>query len=177
MPQNEVPGVPNSGAMGYAALDFMPDMNSISYKVVVSNIYGPTASHIHAGAMGANGPVIAFLYNATGPVNSATATFGTLSSGTLTPASFIGPAKGMSVKAFVDMYITPSMAYVNVHTTMYPNGNIRGQISHMPMPMSNMMMAPTMAPMPMPMAPMPMMMGPMPMPGMPTTAGRRMLAV
>lgn len=59
------------------------------------------------------------------------------------------------------------MAYVNVHTTMYPNGNIRGQISHMPMPMSNMMMAPTMAPMPMPMAPMPMMMGPMPMPGDP----------
>ena len=40
--------------MGYADLDFMPDMNSISYKVVVSNIYGPTASHIHAGAMGAS---------------------------------------------------------------------------------------------------------------------------
>ncbi len=42
--------VPNSGAVGYAILKFMPESSTIYYKLVVSNIYGPVAAHIHGGA-------------------------------------------------------------------------------------------------------------------------------
>ncbi|EIE18225.1 hypothetical protein COCSUDRAFT_60425 [Coccomyxa subellipsoidea C-169] len=134
--------------MGHAELNFMPDSNTISYKVVVSNVYGPTAAHIHAGNSSTNGPVIAFLYNATGPVNDAAATFGELSSGTLTPANFIGPAKDTTtVQAFVDKWVTTGDSYVNVHTAKYPGGNIRGQVMLMAMNggMMPMSMAPAMA--------------------------------
>lgn len=45
-----VRSVPNSGALGYAILKFMPDTSTIYYKLVVSNIYNAVAAHIHAGA-------------------------------------------------------------------------------------------------------------------------------
>ncbi|BDA47774.1 hypothetical protein COCOBI_11-0310 [Coccomyxa sp. Obi] len=199
LPQNQVPGVPNSGALGYAILKFMPDTSTIYYKLVVSNIYSPIAAHIHGGAPNANGPVIAVLYSPATPVNSATAMFGKLANGTLTPANFTGPAKGLSFSEFVDKYVKTGNSYVNVHTTQNPDGLIRGQVDSMAMqmytPMAPMMgpmpmpmpmmpepmamapMAMPMAPMPMPMAPMAMPMPPMPMPGMKTaTAGRRMLS-
>lgn len=44
-----LPRVPNSGAMGYAVLEIMPDSNEIMYNIGLFNCYGPIAGHIHAG--------------------------------------------------------------------------------------------------------------------------------
>lgn len=158
LPQNQIPGVPNSGAMGYAVLEIMPDSNEIMYNIGLFNCYGPIAGHIHAGNKTSNGDVIVPLYAANpATVNTATPVYGTLVSGMVNPANFTGPAKGMSLQAFIDMYVSTGDSYVNVHSKAHPDGLIRGQIDDMAMMSgmapamgpSMMMMAPSMAPMPM----------------------------
>jgi len=104
--------------------------SSIKYSLSVMNIYAPTAAHIHAGAPGMNGPVVAFLYkNPNMMPSNMTATNGMLASGMLMSDSFVGPAKNMTVMAFYQKYIATDMAYVNVHTTEHPDGEIRANIT------------------------------------------------
>jgi hypothetical protein len=53
-------------------------------------------------------------------------------SGTITPASVIGPAaQGIQAGEFAELVraLRAGAAYANVHTTTFPGGEIRGQIS------------------------------------------------
>ncbi|MFD1848884.1 CHRD domain-containing protein [Oceanobacillus bengalensis] len=49
--------------------------------------------------------------------------------GLIREADFVGPLKGKSITDFVDLMMS-GKTYVNVHTKMYPNGEIRGQIRY-----------------------------------------------
>ncbi len=81
----------------------------------IDNLSGPiTASHIHTGSSGTNGPVLISL----GPLPSAGGTFATLSN---------APVKSMQ-----DVLANPSAFYINVHTSMHPGGEIRGQLACAP---------------------------------------------
>ena len=51
-----------------------------------------------------------------------------LGAGTLTAASLQGPLTGKHVSDLVNLMKTGE-AYVDIHTTRHPNGEIRGQIS------------------------------------------------
>lgn len=101
---NEVP--PNeSAAVGIAAIEI--DGNAVSYAILVNGLTGPvTAAHIHEAPAGQNGnPVI---------------TFNPPLFGSVTVAD----------QALLDrIRVNPSNFYVNVHTSQFAGGEIRGALS------------------------------------------------
>ena len=82
---NEVPPVTTAGS-GIAIFHVLPvgHQQVINYQLDLKNIRGVTGTHIHSGKQGANGPVVAGLFNPsmngppTGAIN------GLLMAGTLT---------------------------------------------------------------------------------------------
>jgi hypothetical protein len=119
----EVPPV-QTDATGSAEFT-APHFDNISYSLSVSNMDKVTATHIHSGKQGENGPILVTLFKAetpsTEPIN------GNLASGNITNANLEGPMTGKTV-----LDLTQSMeageTYVNVHSEEHPNGEIRGQI-------------------------------------------------
>jgi glucose/arabinose dehydrogenase len=89
-------------------------------------IQNVTASHIHLGAYKQNGPVVVFLYG--GPTRSFSA--GELiARGTWTNADLIARPTFTPTIAGLAERIRQGRAYVNVHTTAHPGGEVRGQIA------------------------------------------------
>jgi hypothetical protein len=121
--RNEVPPV-ETRAQGEAILHVSEDGSSISFKLVVANIENITAAHIHIAAEGVNGPVVVPLYN--GPTISGRFE-GSLAEDTFTAANLTGPLAGMTIADLLSE-IMAGNAYVNVHTTQNPGGEIRGQL-------------------------------------------------
>jgi len=98
---------------------------SIEYKVRVSNLNDVTAGHIHIGAEGVAGPVAVDLRPRTGEGRAT----GVIAEGVIMAADLVGPLTGMTLS---DLWaqIQAGEAYVNIHTTTYPGGEIRGQIGN-----------------------------------------------
>lgn len=103
---NEVPAVTTSAA-GTATVTINAD-HTVSAKVVATGMTA-TASHIHEGAMGTNGPVIVPF------VKSGDNTFEAPPGAKLTDAQY------ESYKA--------GKLYVNVHSAAHPGGEIRAQLA------------------------------------------------
>jgi len=118
-----VPGI-NTGAFGDATVIVDMGARTVTYTVNVFNLpSGVTASHIHAGAAGTNGPVVV---NFAPPV-SASNDFGF--TGVTKDTEFIlRPDQG--IRSADDMFqaILGGNSYVNVHSTVNPGGEIRGQL-------------------------------------------------
>ena len=94
-----------------------------------------TQAHIHLGARAFNGGISAFLCSnlGNGPAGTPACpeTGGTVS-GTITPEQVVGPgAQGIAAGEFAELVraLRAGAAYANVHTTTFPGGEIRGQIS------------------------------------------------
>ncbi len=77
----------------------------------------PTAGHIHKGAPGVSGPVV-FPFGAPGLIDP--------SMGEVEWAD-TAPASPALIAALISK---PTAYYVNVHTKLYKNGAIRGQLGH-----------------------------------------------
>jgi hypothetical protein len=118
----EVPAVTTT-ATGEFVATLMAD-GSLGYTLRVSGIENVTAAHIHLAAAGVNGPVVVGLFG--GPAKTGSFT-GTLSEGTITAANLGGPLLGMTIDRLLTE-IQLGNAYVNVHTTAHPSGEIRGQL-------------------------------------------------
>src|SRR5688572_9183817 len=87
-----------------------------------------TASHIHLGAYLQNGPVVAFLFDAGAtPRNFAAGAL--IARGTLTNANVIARPGFTPTIAILAERIRQGRAYVNVHTSAHPGGEVRGQIT------------------------------------------------
>jgi hypothetical protein len=123
--KDEVPSK-DTKATGMAGFNVI-GTNSLTYNVNVTNMQKVTASHIHQGKAGTNGPVVVTLFKTNSP--SAT-TNGLLSKGTITATNLEGPLKGKQISDLISM-IKSGNAYVNVHTEANPKGEIRGQLSPM----------------------------------------------
>jgi hypothetical protein len=133
--RNEVPARPTKAA-GNAVFHLSDDGTELEYKLIVANIENVVQAHIHIGAEGVNGPVVAFLY---GPVGADGGRIqGPIGTGTITEDDLIGPLTGQSLEDLVDE-IRAGNAYVNVHTDDgvappnsgpgdFPGGEIRGQM-------------------------------------------------
>ena len=107
-----------STAFGSAFVTFDPINNNLTWEVNTSGIAAPTASHIHRGAAGTNGSVIiAFASSATQIANGRT-------SGTVSIAAL--PAADLTALASAS---TASGYYVNVHSSAFPGGEVRGQLA------------------------------------------------
>ena len=91
------------------------------------------AAHIHVAARGVNGGVSAFLCGGGGKAACPTPA-GTVT-GVIAPSDVIGPGgQGINAgepTAFAELVnaIRAGFTYVNVHTTRWPGGEIRGQIN------------------------------------------------
>ncbi len=116
-PANEVPAR-DSNASGIARMTF--DGTTVTFTVIVSNLNNVTMGHIHSGAAGTNGPVRVFLY---GPLPATSVAQGVLAEGSFTAAN----VTGIDFNALIEE-MRAGTAYVNFHTTLYPGGEIRGQV-------------------------------------------------
>ncbi len=116
-PGEEVPPV-TANAVGYFNGTLMDGKLEFDLSAVAPEI---TMAHIHLGAKGANGPVVAFLF---GPVDPGVGAIHP--TGTITQANLVGPVAG-NWKAFTDAMAKGDL-YVNVHSKANPAGVVRGQI-------------------------------------------------
>jgi hypothetical protein len=117
-------------ATGDASFTVSADGSSISYEVNVAGLVDVTMAHIHLAAAGVNGPVVVWLYPEGGPppVEIPGETTGSLATGTITADNLVGDLEGQPLSTLIDAMVAGN-TYVNVHTTAYAEGEIRGQIA------------------------------------------------
>lgn len=116
-------------AVGKANFQLSKDGSELSYQLIVEGIENVTMAHIHLAAAGVNGPVVFWLYPQASPPQLIPGLFeGMLAKGTGTLANLVGPLAGHDLSDLFDA-MTAGETYVNVHTSQYPGGEIRGQIS------------------------------------------------
>lgn len=108
--KEEVPAV-DTIASGLATFVLDQNLTTLHYRLSVENISNITAAHIHFGKPGVSGDIVFPLYDGSGTFSPGNPISGTL---TLTSAQVS--------ELIVGNY------YVNVHTTIHPNGEIRGQL-------------------------------------------------
>ena len=133
---NEVPALSNT-ASGSFSLVIDRSETSFTYELTFSGISGTgaTQSHIHLAQKGVNGGIMVFFCSNLGngpPGTQACPTNGTVT-GTVTAADVIGPAgQGIAAGEFAEVLraIRNGVVYANVHSAMFPGGEIRGQLIH-----------------------------------------------
>jgi hypothetical protein len=124
----EVPPVV-TGAQGQALFQFSKEGDELRYKLAVANIENVTAAHIHLAPPGENGGVVLWLYPIDGPpgVLIPGPSNGILAQGVVTADNLTGALEGGSLDDLI-AEIEAGNAYVNVHTSANPGGEIRGQL-------------------------------------------------
>jgi len=107
-------GAANKGApagSGVATITLKPTLNQICYTIAVTGVTLPAAAaHIHVGAAGANGNVVVPL---TAPDASGKAS---------------GCVSNVATALINTIAANPAGYYVNVHTSDFPAGAVRGQL-------------------------------------------------
>ncbi|MCI0692974.1 CHRD domain-containing protein [candidate division KSB1 bacterium] len=126
----------DTNAQGQAIFHLSKDETEIDYKLIVANIENVVAAHIHVGAAGVNGPIVAFLAGdfpaGGGRID------GVLAEGTITAANLVGPLAGHPLSDLISA-MRAGNTYANVHTNDgvaptntgpgdFPGGEVRGQI-------------------------------------------------
>ena len=103
-------GAGDPDGSGFANLTVNPGQQEVCYELSVEGITLPAiGAHIHVGDAGTNGPVVV----------------------ALTPPDASGVSSGcaqVSRELALAIIQNPENYYVNVHTTDFPNGAIRGQL-------------------------------------------------
>lgn len=134
-PFQEVPSV-SSVARGDFRLRIGRSGDSMDYELSYSGLEADVRqAHIHFGQKSVNGGISVFLCQTTfnpDPTNRAPACpqAGTVT-GNLTAANVIGPAgQGIAAGQFAELVkaIRAGQTYANVHSVMFPGGEIRAQI-------------------------------------------------
>lgn len=111
-PSQEVPARPSMGmGMGWGTLDMAT--NWLDFTITYSGLTSPVvAAHFHAPAPpGVNAPVIIPFLPPTSPIH------------------FTGMLTDLQESQLLD-----GLFYANVHTTLFPGGEIRGQLMPVPEP-------------------------------------------
>jgi hypothetical protein len=121
---NEVPPL-SSKASGIATFDLNAAGTQMKYTLNVTDIDHVIAAHIHMGKSTENGPIVVNLFipaKATGKVT------GSLARSSINSTSLIGPLQGKQMPDLINI-MKNGQAYVNVHTTQNPPGEVRGTIT------------------------------------------------
>ncbi len=129
----EVPSVSSRASGEFEAR--VVDNSKIEYKLSYRELEAPVQQgHIHFGQRSVNGGISVFLCSNLGngpagtqacPAAPATVT------GTIVAANVIGPAsQGIAAGEFAELIaaVRAGKTYANVHTTMFPGGEIRAQL-------------------------------------------------
>jgi CHRD domain len=104
----------------------------VNFSLSVANMSGITQAHLHNAAAGANGAILAWLLpvNGNAAQQPSVALDGVISLGDIAPAWIRGtPRLAMdSVKALM----RAGRVYVDVHSSTFTNGELRGQVARQP---------------------------------------------
>ncbi len=121
--------VPSNTSATTGNFYFLENANRTSapFHLSVYNGHDVTGAHLHCGVAGSNGPVVVTLYD-----GGATSTNGALAHDTIVD-TMIESAAGTCptpIRNVSELYraIDIGEVYVNVHTTAYPNGEVRAQL-------------------------------------------------
>lgn len=104
------------------------------YRLSYSGLVGTvTQSHVHFGQQGVIGGIMVFFCTnlGNGPAGTQACPQEGTVTGTIGPADVVGPSgQGISAGEFAEVLraIRGGAAYVNVHSTVFPGGEIRGQL-------------------------------------------------
>jgi hypothetical protein len=124
----EAPNPVDTRAQGQAKFRLSRDGTELHYRLNVANIENVTQAHIHLGQPGVAGGVVVWLYPSGPPATLIPGrSQGVLAEGTITAANLVGTLQGQPLSALLT-HIRNGNAYVNVHTSAHPPGEIRGQL-------------------------------------------------
>lgn len=125
----ERPTPNDSQAQGQANFKVSDDGSEIHFKLMVANIENVTQAHIHCCASSeATAGIVVWLYPSAPPSRLIPGrSQGVLAEGVITQASLVGSLANQSLSVLLDR-IQSGLAYVNVHTSQFPPGEIRGQV-------------------------------------------------
>lgn len=117
--ENEPNGASTSESKGNAQVKVYED-GTIEFAFTVNNKSGETytRAHIHKAAAGVNGPILWDFLEAGNPVASISDQ----------PSQLRGIARPRAAAVLADLLANPSGYYVNVHSTVFPGGAMRGQL-------------------------------------------------
>jgi len=126
----------STSGQGSIRLRVDPRAQTIRYTLRYANLEGNVLqSHIHLGGRAQSGGISAFLCSNLGNGPAGTPACPTTNpaevTGTITPASVIGPAaQGITAGQFGELLaaINADTTYANVHSSLYPGGEIRSQL-------------------------------------------------
>lgn len=123
----EVPAVDDTSAVGYIRVKIAGAATRIEIDSQFWNIDDVVAAHLHLGARGENGPVIANIGQLAGndDLNDG------VDNVTFRMSALQGPLAGMTLEALV-AEIEFGNVYLNVHTTDHPAGEMRAQLQPTP---------------------------------------------
>lgn len=125
--KQEVPAN-ESAATGQVVFKLKPNGEELTYRLIVANIENVLMAHIHVADAGTNGPVATWLYPSAPPATLIPGTSnGILNEGVITKANLIGSLAGKELSELVN-FMKAGRTYVNVHTSQFPGGEIRGQV-------------------------------------------------
>ena len=130
----EVPAVSTTGRGDFRA-EASRDGSAVNWQLSYSNLEGNvTQAHIHFGQRGVNGGISVFLCSNLGngpagtqPCPAPPATI----SGTFTAGDVIGPAaQGIAPGEYAELLraMRSGVTYANVHSSLWPGGEVRSQI-------------------------------------------------
>lgn len=144
VPLSDHDQVPRTGTSGYGLATFEFGMNDsyLVYKLYANNVKYITQAHIHLGFPGTTGGVLAWLFPLSWsqlPDNEGVEGTGLLASSRISSSdlSFLKNATGGNLTSPTSLsglraVFNAGGAYVNVHTTSWPAGEIRGNIGPLP---------------------------------------------
>lgn len=132
----EVPAISTDGRGSFRAR-ISNDGSEIYYELAYDKLEGSvTQAHIHIGQMSVNGGIAAFLCSnlGNGPAGTqACPPPPARITGVIRAADVIGPnAQGVAPGELDEMIeaLREGVAYANVHSTLWPGGEIRSQLGH-----------------------------------------------
>jgi hypothetical protein len=117
---------------GTVTFESAPSDTVMAFTLSVGRMTGITQAHLHNAAAGANGPILVWLLpvNGTAAQTPSVELSGTISLGNIEPSWVRGtPRLAMdSVKALM----RAGRLYVDVHSSAFTNGELRGQVQRAP---------------------------------------------
>jgi hypothetical protein len=122
---NEVPPAVTDTS-GTANLHVNQGLTEIRFKIDIQNadnVLGAAGAHLHCAPAGANGPVFAFLAGSFPPGYDGHVQL----RATLNDGSIINPVCGSNIAEVVGSMLDGNV-YINVHSTLFPAGVVRGQV-------------------------------------------------
>jgi hypothetical protein len=131
---NEDPLALSTTARGSFSAKVDKGDQEIDYRLSYNRLEGTVQqAHLHFGGKAQSGGISVFLCSnlGNGPTGTQACPPSGTVRGTITPEDVIGPAaQGIAPEEFTELVkaIRADKVYVNVHSSLYPGGEIRGQL-------------------------------------------------